>query len=177
MSGLLFLGVVALWFFAAKWLAQRIGNLLPDRPWRVVAKVFIFALLLPLPLIDEIVGGWQFKRLCEANVVRVNKESARGRTVYLADVQDIGVPKTWIPMVQQHWQFLDAKTNESILSYERFLAIGGVLIRTLSISEGNAPLIFKGTCEPGGVVDPLKLFKELGITQIQRSTLSTKELK
>lgn len=177
MSGLLFLGIIALWFFAAKWLAQRIGTYLPARPWRSAATFLIFALLLPLPLIDEIVGGWQFKRLCEANAVRVNKETARGRTVYLAEIQDIAVLKTWTPILQQHWRFLDAKTNEPIVSYERYLATGGIFIRSLGVSEGNAPLTFPNYCKPREVVDLLKFFKELEITLIQRSALSKGDMK
>jgi putative copper export protein len=165
MTGLLFLGVVALWFFAAKWLAQRIGNLLPDRPWRVVAKVLIFALLLPLPLIDEIVGGWQFNRLCEANVVRVNKETARGKTVYVSISSSIKLPATWINVRKMSFSYIDRHTGEVVAAFDQLHAEGGHLFP--GFDSGHDPLTFKGECHPPGAFDK-GFAASLGLTEVEK---------
>jgi hypothetical protein len=165
-TGLLFLGVAAIWFFATRWLAQRIGNLLPDRPWRVVAKVLIFALLLPLPLIDEIVGGWQFKRLCEANVVRINKETAKGRTIYPENGgYEIPVPGIWVKVWKMSFRDFDANTNEEVLSFDHLRAEGGRLFP--GFDSGHDPLTFKGSCWPSNKPDK-NFYANLGLTRIER---------
>lgn len=152
MSGLLFFAAVAIWFIVVIWLGDKIGNLLPDQPWRPFAKLIIFALLLPLPLIDEIVGGWQFARLCEANVVRVDKEAARGKNVYndLSGYQ-VPVPGTWVKVWKMTFRYLDATTGELVMSFDQLRAEGGHLFP--GFDSGHDPLTFKGECHPPGTFD------------------------
>lgn len=61
-------------------------------------------------------------------------------------------------------------TGEAIVSYNTFY----VERYWMRMNESGRPFTFKGTCEPGGVVDDIKLFRELGITQIQRSEIQLK---
>ena len=82
MGGLMFFAVIGLWIYFLKWLVNAFDSRMPKPPWRQVVKVLLFAVLFPLPLLDEIVGGRQFAKLCEANVVTVNRDTARGRTIY-----------------------------------------------------------------------------------------------
>lgn len=166
MSGLLFLAVVALWFWCLKWLVNKIGKRLPDRPWRPLAKLIIFALLLPLPLIDEIVGGWQFKRLCEANVVHVNKDTVRGRTIYPeAGGYEVSVPGTWVKVWKMSTRYLDVATGEVVVSFDHLRAEGGHLFP--GFDSGHDPLTFKGTCQPSGIPDK-NFYTNLGLTRIER---------
>ena len=166
MSGLLFLAVAGLWIYILRWTVNKIASKLPDRSWRSFAKWCIFGLLLPLPLMDEIVGGWQFARLCEANVVRVNKETARGRTVYndLSGYQ-VPVPGTWIRVWKMTSRYLDVSTGELILSFDQLRAEGGHLFP--GFDSGHDPLTFKGTCAPANVGD-MRLYTELGLTLVMR---------
>lgn len=178
MTGLLLIGVIAVWFVIVRWLVRKVESVLPKPPWRKVTQIVLFAVLLPLPLIDEIVGGWQFARLCKAHdTLQLDREKARGKTVYFAGIEDFRIDGFWIPVTQRPKHFLDATTNEPILSYERFLATGGVLIRSLGISEGNVPLTFPSYCEPGGLVQYNDLFKELGIKLIERKDTPKGETK
>ena len=134
--------------------------------------MLLFLVLVPLPLVDEIVGKRQFEKLCSENgTIHMDRSKVAGKTVYLAAVPDTQIKGAWIPVVLKPWRFVDADSGEVLVSYNTLMAVGGMWTRTLRISEGNVPLTFKGYCEPGGTVDLVKLFKEAGITQIQRSAL------
>ncbi len=173
MTGILLLFVAGIWLAVVIWLSKFITKKLPETWWRTPVGIVVFAVLLPLPLVDEIVGGRQFEALCKDNsTIQVDRVTAVGRTVYLADLPDTPITGTWVPVRLQPWRFLDAATGETVVSYNILHATGGRFIRALGISEGSVPLTFKGGCEPGGVVDPLKLFKEMKVTQIQRSELN-----
>jgi len=176
MTGIFLLFVSVIWLFIAIFLAKIITTKLPKKWWRMPVRIVLFIALLPLPLIDEIVGGRQFEQLCKENsTIQVDRVAAIGKTVYLANLPDIQIKDTWVPIRLQQWRFLDATTGEPVVSYNILHATGGRFIRMLGISEGNVPLTFESFCEPGGVVDPLELFRKLGITQIQRSALKEKK--
>lgn len=170
MSGILLLFVAALWLIASYFLARFMARLLPPTGWRVVVGALLFLALLPLPLIDEIVGARQFEKLCKENsTIKVDRAKAAGRTVYLADTASVEVKGTWVPVWLKSWRYVDVKTGETVVSYNTLQASSGILG-----PASLGPLTFRGYCAPGGVVDPVKLFKELGVTQIQRSALEGK---
>jgi hypothetical protein len=169
MTGLLLLVVIGVWFAITNEISKIIAAKLPDRWWRKLIRLFILTVLLLLPLLDEIVGGQQFRALCEANsTIQIDRAKAKGKTVYLLDLPDIQIKSIWVPVRIQEWRYVDAMTGEPVVSYNVLHATGGWLIRALHISEGNAPLTFKEYCAPDGRVDQIKLFKQLGVTQINR---------
>lgn len=50
----------------------------------------------PLPFIDELIGKWQFERLCQENSTIYIAPDAKGRTVYLASgTPEEAVKGTW----------------------------------------------------------------------------------
>ncbi|MFE8643840.1 hypothetical protein ACFX58_01985 [Sphingomonas sp. NCPPB 2930] len=166
MGGLMFLAVVALWLYLLKWIAGKIAGKLPDRPWRAWVKWLIFALLLPLPLIDEIVGGWQFKELCEANVVWVNKEAARGKSVYREPGSyQMPVSGTWVKVWKMTFRYLDLENNAPIVSFDQYSAEGGHFFP--GFDSGHDPLTFKGECHPPGTFDK-GFLGNLGFTEVKR---------
>jgi len=174
MSGLLFFAVVALWLYALKWIVQLIGDRLPARRWRPVAKLGIFVLLLPLPLIDEIVGGWQFAQLCKQhNTIQVDREKVRGSTIYYVPTDSIDIKNLWLPVRHQSWKHVYQTTGLMAMRYDTFHATGGRLIRTLRISEGNVPLLFRDSCFPQE--DPVALMKSLNVKTLDRPISHAKE--
>ncbi|MDR3220503.1 MAG: hypothetical protein LBU46_00620 [Candidatus Accumulibacter sp.] len=60
MMGFYLLFIAGVWIALAFWLSKTIAKRLiqPKRPF--IVGPIIFAMLLPLPLIDEILGGRQF---------------------------------------------------------------------------------------------------------------------
>ena len=176
MIGIYLLGVMALWVIAAFFITLFAFRRMPRKYWRLPLAIVLFLVLVPLPLIDEIVGGRQFEQLCKENsTIQVNRATAVGRTVYLAQTPSVKIKGTWVRVTLQPWRYVDATTGEVVVSYNTLGARGG---RFLKISEGHVPLTFNGYCAPGGSrIYADRLFKELRITQVQRSELNIGESK
>lgn len=166
MGGLVALVVVAGWVAIAAGLAKLIARRVAGQRWRIPVGLLALAVLLPLPATDEIVGGRQFERLCHeyASTIQVNRETAKGKTVYLADTSDEQVKGTWVRVVKKHWRYVDAMTGETVVSYNTMTARGG---RLLKVSEGHVPLMFHGYCAPENPPASVETFKEFGINYIQ----------
>ena len=178
MTGLLLIPVAIVWLLlalaATGWIARRFKT----RAMKVASCVVAFPLLMAAPLADELVGKRQFEQLCRDNsTIQVDRAKAVGKTVYLAKTSDIEISGKWLRLVLQPWRFVDATTGEIVVSYNTLMVDGGWLIRHLGISAGGVPLTFKGSCEPGGVVDTVRIFKELEIKTIQRSEVNLGVLK
>ncbi len=172
MSGILLLIVAALWLLIAFFLAKAIAHVLPKVWWAYVLRVVVFLALLPLPLIDEIVGKSQFEQLCRENsTIQLDRAKTAGKTVYLADQPSIEAKGTWVSVVIQPWRYVDATTGETVVSYNTLQAG-----RRFFLTHFGT-LTFNGYCAPGGRVDPVKLFKEIGVTQVQRSELRARDKK
>jgi hypothetical protein len=171
MGGLIFFAVIGIWFFIVLGVIVWIAKKLPERWWRTPLSLLLFIVVLILPIIDEIVGGWQFKRLCEANSeIQVDKAMAVGKTVYLAEAPDVEIKSAWMRVVLKPWMFLDVATDDLIISYNTLKANNSFLGKYMS--QEGVPILFKGWCEPGGIVDPIKLFENLGVIYVERSTLN-----
>lgn len=174
MGGLILFFVIGLWIALVIWLSKIVATRIPAARWRVLIGLLVFAVLLPVPVLDELVGGRQFERLCqEHSTIQVNRTTAVGKTVYLAQTPPFVAEGTWVPVIVQPWRYVDATTGETVLSYNTLRAKGG---RFLKVSEGHVPLTFDGYCAPGGSrAFANSLLKELRITQIQRSEINGEE--
>lgn len=171
MTGLLLLLLLVLWLVIDYWLVRPITRRLPAKWWRIPAGALLYVVLIALPLVDEIVGAAQFERLCKDNLaIHIDEKDARGKTVYLADLPDIQVQGTWVPVRLQRWRYLDATTDAPVVTYNMLYATGGWLIRALSISEGDVPLIFKSYCGPNRE-ERANVFRDLAITKVRRSAI------
>ncbi|MBG9387542.1 hypothetical protein [Caenimonas aquaedulcis] len=169
--GLYLLLLSAIWLVAAFFVSLLVTKPLAGTPWRMSVAIILYPALLLLPLIDEFIGGWQFEQLCKKNTaVSVDRTKAAGRTVYLAEAAETEIHGPWVRVVRKPWVFADVKNAEPLVSYVTLVADGGRLSRL--VSEGGTPLTFKGSCEPGGRVDPVALLSQLQLTQVQRSALN-----
>jgi hypothetical protein len=167
MSGILLLVIAFVWLVASFWLAKVLTTKLPLKWWRIPVGIACFVSLLVLPLADEIVGKIQFQELCAKNsTIQMNPATARGKTVYLADVEYTELMGPWVPVRKQSRRYVDVATGEAVVSYSTLRASGGWLSR--SFTEGGVAILFRGFCEPGGRVDPVILLKEIGVTRVER---------
>ncbi len=172
MAGLLFLAVAGAWLL----LAAKIAALLTER-WRKQSKRMLlaplaFAVVFPLPLLDEIIGGFQFRALCQEGAVpRYEENKLRGRTVRMRLEPHPEVPRVmqtptravraFIPINERSIDWLDVETGEILLSYKAYTAKGGVLIRALGISSTDGPLIvYPRSC----AANSGPIFKQLNVT-------------
>ena len=175
MGGLILLFVIGLWLAFVIWLSKIITKRLPEKWWRMPVGILVFGVLLPLPVLDEIVGGRQFEKLCKENsTIQVNRATAVGRTVYLAQTPDVEIKRTWVRVVLKPWRYVDATTGEVVVSYNTLQARGG---RFLKISEGHVPLTFNGYCAPANRPGSIQTFKPLGINYIEPPLTKNEELK
>jgi len=66
---LMFLAGIGLWLTAAVMLSKRIPIWLGVSKHRVAISALLFPLILVAPVADELIGRWQFNRLCEREAV------------------------------------------------------------------------------------------------------------
>ncbi len=169
MSGILLLLVILIWVAIANWLAKIATKKLPMSWWRIPVRVLFFIAMIPLPIVDELVARPQFEKLCKDNsTIQVDRATAVGRTVYLAQMPDVEISGTSVRVVLQPRRFVDVTTHEVVVSYNGLIAVGGGFVQALGVSEGRVPLTFKGWCKPGDQYALDELFKELNITLIRR---------
>ena len=150
MSGILVIGVVMLWFWAAVVIGQLITSKLKN-PWlKSLLTFFAIAVLVPLPVADEIIGRIQFHVLCNKYVVQYidEKHAANRKVLYVPRGKDRYVEGTAIPIRINPEVYKDAETGRVLVSSHTLIANGGWLIRTLGISETNSPLLFNAGCAP-----------------------------
>lgn len=167
MTGIYLLFVGLIWVALVYWLSKTLTQKLPIATWRIPVALLIFAVLLPLPLIDEIVGARQFEQLCKENSeIQVDKLAAQGQTIYFNPQPHVEIKGTWLKVVSQPHQFIDGRTGKQVVNYNTLLATGGKLIKVLGISEGGMPLTFYGSCAPTENIK--NLFKTLNITVTDR---------
>lgn len=177
MIGLLALAFVfvctPLWIGLLVWLIKLLVRPIKNPEWREPIGVLLFVLLFPLPIIDEIIGKYQFERICQENsMIRIDREKAKGRIVYL-DMPPLQKIKWSMVPIQLHLRrYFDVETGDLVASYAMPSAFGGALVRVIGFPEGRGGVIFNGYC--GLKENPRELFKQLGITVIDRPTDVTK---
>lgn len=152
MSGLLLLLAIFIYLATVSKLTTTLGNVFPYVEWRGTAKVLIFVGLLATPILDEVIGMWQFKALCTANGIEsADVSKARGKLVKIrvnyAERQP--VRGTIMPIDAEDVLFEDADTGEILIQVKNYIARGGWLMRHTPISMGAPQPIFFGgsTCD------------------------------
>ena len=150
MAGLIVLAIFAGLFFAALWLAKILTSKLPPRVPRTPAMGLVVILLLTSLVADEIVGGFQFRALCEKNaVLKINAEKIKGKRIKSSGEPANEILKgTAVQIYHTHNVYRDAETNEELASYSRYTAKGGWFIRTIGFSDSTPPLTFSSVCVP-----------------------------
>ena len=170
MSGLLLICVVLLWFVATIAIARTITSKL-TQPWiKWIVGLLLVAVLVPLPVADEIIGGFQFRGLCEAETkLKYDQEKLVNKTVYSKITDDVKLENMIIPVVSQTWTYPDINTHKSLVSYKVFDADGGWLSRAIHFNYVHKPYTFNGHCGPGWV-RVNEIFKNLNVTIIKKSS-------
>lgn len=168
MSGLLLIGIAVIWAIVALLLATYAAGRVKTKGVGITIWILVFAVLLPLPLIDEIVGGFQFRALCrEGAVMRYESEALKGSLLTIKKeassldrmydsppAKDLtGVA---IPIRETTFEFYVQGKSAPVLTYKTYSAKGGWLIRALGISQSDSPLTM-----PSGFCGPTENVREL----------------
>ncbi len=161
--GLLTLFLATVWFVAVIVFATFIARKLSLGVWRIPVGVLLATVLYPLPLVDEIVGGMQFKRLCEENETIYVSPTAKGRTAYLAETPLQEVKGPWVRVTRNEWRYADAKTGETVIRFNTLTAGHGFF------HIGESPLTFHSYCAPRSRrPSSSNLLEEFGVTVVER---------
>lgn len=151
MTGIVLLAVVGLWLWLCIVVARALLRQLRPQPWRWLAAASLFALMLIAPVGDEIVGGFQFRALCEKNAnfrIGVANPEARTTRVAVRPANEV-LPGTAITIYHSRIEYTDVQSGERVVDFDEYVAKGGVFIRTLAISQSNAPItIDRPSCSP-----------------------------
>ena len=151
MTGLFLIAVVGLWIWLVFKVSRVIGMRVAQGWWSIPIALLIFLVLLPLPVLDEIIGRFQFRALCAKNAVfRMGVEQPEGRvTRETISPSNEVVPGTAITIYGTGIKYTDIQSGEIVVQFDRYVAKGGIFIRTLGISEGNAPITMdRPSCSP-----------------------------
>ncbi len=162
MAGLLFLIILGLWFWGALSLAKLSTRRMQASGLRKLTTVFATVFFFLLPLADEIVGGFQFRALCEeAQANKTDGQRIKGMTVRsIIDPLNKDVVGTAIRIYHSRISYRDVTTNEEVASYTTYQAKAGWLVRALGGQSGFGPLtIHPSTCSTGGSIN--KQFTEV----------------
>src|SRR5689334_10201371 len=123
MTGILLLAVLSFWTWLCWRVARMVGGHIRHHAWRTVGVGLAFFLLLPIPLADELVGGFQFRALCAQPLLNVPVMDVAGRVArFSANPSNSKLSGTAIPIFHTHVEYRDANTSELIASYDSFVA-------------------------------------------------------
>jgi hypothetical protein len=153
MSGLFLIAIGGLWVWLLFKLSRFIGNAIARGRWAMPMTSLVFLVLLPLPVLDEIIGGFQFRALCKEKAVlklNVDEASLKGKTVRdVVEPFNKDVEGTAVGISYSHYSYRDVADGKELLNFAIFRAKGGWLVRTLSGQSDMTPLTFNhSTCSP-----------------------------
>jgi hypothetical protein len=167
MGGLILLFIIALWVFLVTKLTKFLSKWIPVSKFSPALKVLLFILLLVMPFMDEIIGGFQFRALCKAEAVATYDEAkVRGKTVHLKTLDRVNLTGTVLPMYKRTLKYIDVTSQEELLSYVDIHADGGWLSRWIDFNSVHKPYTFDGNCS--GDKDGY-LFQNLNIKDAERN--------
>lgn len=128
MIGLIALFILGGWIFLSLFLASRIPRWLGIQRHTRSASVACFLLVLIAPVIQDIVGMWQFDRLCkERAVVWVSPDAGKVKRAKDTSPGTIDLPGYWIPIRLQRAEYSDAETGKPFLSEVGLHTKGGYI--------------------------------------------------
>lgn len=151
MTGIFLFVIGLMWLGVVIGLAIVVAWRLKNPVVRVGVGMLVCAVLLPLPLADEIVAQRQFDDLCrEGAVLKMDVQRIKGRKVKLTfEPSNAPVPNIAVPAKYTRVIFRDAATGEELGSYGEYVAKGGWLIHAIGISESNSPMwMSRSYCSP-----------------------------
>lgn len=153
MAGLLSIGLLVGWLAVAVWIAKRMTATVKSSLLRTALVISLVAVLVALPVADEIIGGFQFRAVCRENaVLKIDAERIKGKTIRVIPEPLEGsrdVEGTAIRIYYYRLSYRDTDTGEEMASYSTYTARSGWLVRLFGTSSGFPPLtIHPSTCSP-----------------------------
>jgi hypothetical protein len=139
MGGLIFLAVLGSWIAASYYLTDRIPKWLKFKPFPWMGKPLIFLLVFCAPFTQEIVGLWQFDRLCRAkDIVFVSPDADKVKRARSPSLPTVDLTGYWIPIRSQPIAYVDIDTGKPFLTYEALHTGFGVIGRITALGNSKS---------------------------------------
>lgn len=167
MSGIIFFGVLGIWIFVAIKLANLFTSGMQTKSKKKWLYPLILILIFIAPVLDEIIGGFQFAALCKrGNTLIYDAEKVQGKTVLWSGMPREKIKNTLLPIEESYVIWIDLDTKNKLIEYKEYYATGGWLGRFIAFNGVTQPYTFNGTC---GVKDRfIRLENELGVIRTYR---------
>ena len=147
MGGLILLFVLGVWFFITKFLTSFLTTKMQVGLLKKSIQVLLFILILVAPVGDEIIGGFQFKALCEREAVAsYDKEKVYGKTVKYKSGDVTNFTNTILPSYKQVWVHVVVGSENDSISIADLHSDGGWLSRWINFNSVHKPYTFSGNC-------------------------------
>lgn len=135
---LMFLVGFGLWLTVAVMLCKRVPRWLGVTKHGAVISVLLFPVVLVAPVADEIIGRWQFNRLCEREaVVTLSPDWEKVKRALAKELPTIPIDGYAIPIRVQRGEYVDMDTGQPFLAFKAFHTKGGLLFGRLGLGLGQ----------------------------------------
>jgi hypothetical protein len=162
MSGFIFFGILGVWFFVAKKLTDFFTSGIEPQSKKNKLYPLKFIFVFIVPVMDEIIGGFQFRALCTPkNLLVYDAEEMRGKTLQQRFGPDYYINGKMLPIKVTESQWFDPTTKVVLLTRNIFYAKGGWLLRITGWSANS----FNGSCDL--ISQSSRIMKELNVTRIE----------
>lgn len=139
MIGLLFLLGIGVWLVAAILISGRIPRWLGITKHTGAVSLLLFPIVLVAPVADDLVGRWQFRRLCEREaVVTLSPDWQRVKRARRVSLPRTDVPGALIRIYSQGSEYVDVDTGKTIMTHPHFYTYGGFLFDRLGLGLGGS---------------------------------------
>lgn len=136
---LMFLAGFVLWLTAAIMLSKRIPRWLGVTKHVAVISVLLFPLVLVAPVADELIGRWQFNRLCDREaVVKLSPDWQVVRKARVDYLNRTEIGNSMIPIYSEVSQYVDVETNKVFLTIPHLYTYGGFLFGRVGLGLGGS---------------------------------------
>ncbi|PHS67612.1 MAG: hypothetical protein COB23_10250 [Methylophaga sp.] len=162
MSGIILLAFLTGWFFITKKLTIFFTSTVQSETRKKWLTPFVFTLVFVSPVLDEIIGGFQFRAVCtDKNMLIYDEKSVKNKTLLYFHLSREYVKNTVIPIEKIISAGMDITTEKTLLKRTKYQATGGWLSRFIAFNNITRPYTFHGVC---GVKDELsQLERKLNI--------------
>ncbi|MDO8336260.1 MAG: hypothetical protein Q7T74_05790 [Candidatus Saccharibacteria bacterium] len=162
MIGLIALLFFVLWGFIAYKLSKFLTKKMKAENPRKIAIPILSVLIFFVPVADEIIGGIQFRLLCNREALVADyDENSMGRKLVSVGAVSYELREYTLPITKLHFSYEDIDSKEIMISWNYFKAKGGFVARSLNIFGSDAPYTFNGVCAPE--VSGSEIFKRLNV--------------
>jgi hypothetical protein len=148
MIALMLLIASAIWLAVAIFLSKYIPCWVGVKKHTTAASLLLFPLVLAAPIADELIGRWQFNRLCEREaVVTLNPDWEKVKRARKKETSWTELRGNLVPVSLARIETFDIDTGKVFMTSQSLFSDGGFLRRHLGLT-GQAT-----SCPPKGIQD------------------------